>query len=152
MTDQGNTPRPVPSLAPREAVTDDDRNRYGLLLDRAAERGLIDPADYEVRLRDLADATSIEQLNRIVTELPAFTPAPAGPTRSRPRSGRATRTSHTAGRSGSQRPSSTPWVLLAVVVLVMAVALVVLGVLAAHLAHTHPSGAAPIAAISFPRL
>ena len=33
------------------------------LLDRAAERGLLSPYDYEARLRDLAEATSIEEMN-----------------------------------------------------------------------------------------
>ena len=53
------SPQPVPDLAagpyPR-AVTDEDRNRYGVLLDHAAERGLLSPAEYQVRLAELAEA------------------------------------------------------------------------------------------------
>ena len=53
-----------------EAISDDERNRYGLLLDRAAERGLLTPREYEVRLADLAAATSVDQMREIVTVLP----------------------------------------------------------------------------------
>jgi len=60
-----------------EVITDEVRIRYGLLLDRAAERGLLEPADYEVRLRALAGATTTEQMVDIVAELPAFTPPPS---------------------------------------------------------------------------
>ena len=59
------------------SVTDEDRTRYGRSSTSAAERGLLDPADYEVRLRELAEATTIEEMTEIVTELPAFT-APIG--------------------------------------------------------------------------
>ena len=68
-------PRPVPDLTvgsvPGE-VSDEERNRDRVLLDHAAERGLLTAAEYQVRLAELADATSIEQLQRIVTEFPAF--------------------------------------------------------------------------------
>jgi hypothetical protein len=53
-------------------VTDEDRNRYGVLLDHAAERGLLSPGDYQARLADVASATSLDELKRIVTELPVF--------------------------------------------------------------------------------
>ena len=57
-------PRPVPDLTvgsvPGE-VSDEERNRYGVLLDHAAERGLLTAAEYQVRLAELADATSIER-------------------------------------------------------------------------------------------
>src|SRR5271165_2674616 len=78
MTMNGNemaAPRPVPdltSVAPAPGVTDGDRNRYGVLLDHAAERGLLSPAEYQIRLAELAEASSVEQLHRIVTEIPAF--------------------------------------------------------------------------------
>lgn len=156
MTDGVDEPGPQPSSDPEAvsapAVSDEDRNRYGRLLDRAAERGLVDAYEYEVRLRDLAEATSIEELNRIVTELPAFTtaatPAGSGPRR-RSGTGRV--------RSGGSRTESTrssPWVLLAIVVAVVAVSMVLLAIFANHLAHTHNSGLGPVAtaSVSVPRL
>ncbi|MHB1517566.1 MAG: DUF1707 SHOCT-like domain-containing protein [Acidimicrobiales bacterium] len=63
---------PPPATGP-VAVSDDERNRYGLLLDRAAERGLLSTDEYDARLRDLAIAGSVEELQRIVAELPIFT-------------------------------------------------------------------------------
>ena len=53
-------------------MTDEDRNRFGILLDHASERGLLTPLEYEFRLSELAEATSMDELRRIVTELPAF--------------------------------------------------------------------------------
>lgn len=135
---------------------DGDRNRYGLLLDRAAERGLLTPFEYEVRLRDLASATSFEEMNRIVTELPAFV-APAdqaGPRRSRGASSAGglgappARPTGTAGRS-------SPWLLLAVLVAVAVVALVFLAVYAHHLGRSQgvapPIPSVPARLLSGPR-
>ncbi len=78
-------PSPVETAAPVGTVTDEERTRYGLLLDRAAERGLLDSAEYEVRLRQLAEATTTEQMVAIVAELPAFATqaAPSAPHQSR---------------------------------------------------------------------
>lgn len=139
MAEHGEGPRPVPSLAAEELVTDEDRNRYGLLLDRAAERGLIGPSDYEVRLQDLATATSVEQMNRIVTELPAFAPAPAPVRPSSPR-GRHAGGLGGAGAPITSRSRSSPWLLLVIVVVVLVASLVALGIVAAHVAHAHSSG------------
>ncbi len=63
---------PPPATGPI-AVSDDERNQYGLLLDRAAERGLLSTDEYDARLRELAIAGSVEELQRIVAELPIFT-------------------------------------------------------------------------------
>ena len=93
VTDEREDSSPVPPAGSGPDVTDDDRNRYGRLLDRAAERGLLGPHDYEIRLRDLASASTIDQMNQIVTELPAFASVP--PTASA-RMG--TRASRAAGR------------------------------------------------------
>ena len=159
-----SAPRPDPGVAPGVAgpgpaapvpdpgaVTDEERNRYGVLLDHAAERGLLPPAEYQVRLAELAEATSVEQLQRIVTELPAFAApgAPAAPPG---------RPAHAAGASArstpdpagldsalwanltpakSRRGSGNPWVILAVVIAVLLVAIVVLALVAGHVAHTH---------------
>ena len=164
-------PRPVPE-APvgGVAVSDEERNRYGALLDSAAERGLLTPEEYRARLVAVADADSVDDLRRLVTELPAF----GGPAVGIP-SGRSTgvgvtgaptaasapgasvpdvdallqagRTTSVARRSGSQ------WILLALVVAVLLVALVALGFVAAHVAHVHGStgAVAGVARISSPR-
>ena len=81
-------PPPAPEAStqtdPVEVITDEERTRYGLLLDSAAERGLLDPADYEIRLRELAEATTTAQMTDIVAELPAFAGGSAGPGRPDP--------------------------------------------------------------------
>ena len=153
-------PRRVPeadvsSQAP--AVTDEDRNRYGALLDAAAERGLLSPTEYQARLGEVAEASSVAELQRIVTELPAFgAPTAAG-------AGGAAASSGARGGTGGPAPAGgvpaapdldailwagrtravarkdrgNQWIVLAVVVAVLLVALVALGLVAAHLAHTH---------------
>jgi hypothetical protein len=168
-TDRTSTaaPRPVPELggeagAGRGAVSDADRNRYGLLLDSAAERGLLSPAEYEVRLVALADADTEDELRRIVTELPAFAPAgsTAPSTSTASALGPAARVDDPAALDSAlwanltparaRRGSGNPWVALAVLVLVLLVSLVVLAVVASHLAHTHPAAVAhaPAAVVS----
>jgi Domain of unknown function (DUF1707) len=129
-------PRPIPEAAAPDGdpttapVSDDDRQRYGVLLDKAAERGLLGPADYEVRLGELSTATSVDQMRRIVTELPAFS-APTGPlTTGRPRGAR-------PGRSRTAQ-----WVLLALVVVVVVASMVFFALYAQHLVHNHHTGLA----------
>ncbi len=143
-------PPPVHVPGGPAPVSDADRNRYGALLDRAAERGLLDAAEYQVRLVALAEATTLEQMHRIVTELPVFSAPPA-----KQRSGRAGRlrraphpvsplpvppggepvaavTGPTAAGVPAHRNS---WLVLVALVAVLVVSLVVLAVVAAHLAH-----------------
>jgi hypothetical protein len=155
MADESHQPRPVPSLAPEPPVTDEDRDRYGRLLDRAAERGLIGPADYRDRLRDLAEATTIEELTRIVSELPAFSVPPAA-TRSGPLGRRHALGPGSVGLSRGLERRPNPWVLLAIVVVVMAASLVLLAVFVEHLAHIHrtglPTGPAAVQTVSALRL
>jgi hypothetical protein len=132
-------------------VSDEDRNRFGLLLDRAAERGLLAPAEYQVRLRELAEATSVEEMTRIVSELPAFTEVPSAAKAKRPKA------PHSEPLLASARPSeprrNPPWALLLIVVVTIAVALVVLGLFAAHAIHTHSSGSQLVpASFSVPHL
>jgi hypothetical protein len=127
-----------------EAITDEERNRYGLLLDRAAERGLLGPSEYEVRLRELAEATTTEQMMQIVTELPVFNALPpnTAPKRSRPAGHSLARG---AGGSGPRR-RVTVWALLGLLVVVAVVSLVILAVSAERLTHRqgHNSGTAPV--------
>lgn len=140
-------PRPVPELGSSEAVTpppvpvpvtDTERQDYGRLLDRAFERGLVGQFDYEIRLRELSEATSIEELARIVTELPAFE-VPASPARV----GRSSiRDRSTRSRIGAEGRSN-PWVKLIVVVAIVVVAFVVLTLYAQHLVHSRPTGPPP---------
>jgi hypothetical protein len=52
------------------APSDEDRQHYGRLLDNAYSRGQIDQGEYSVRLSELAEASSIEQMKRIAQVLP----------------------------------------------------------------------------------
>jgi Domain of unknown function (DUF1707) len=154
--DAGEQP-PVPPLRDGAGVpvTDDDRNRYGMLLDKAADRGLLTTAQYEVRLRDLASAATTEEMLAIVTDLPAFTAVP-GATASAGRRGRMApgpSAGHPLtggpGSLGTRRrqPRTSAWLVLVVLVVVVAVALVVLGLAAARLHRPAPTGSPrPVAA------
>ncbi len=111
----GDTTRPEPRTAPQSPgspddrsnpVTDHDRTVYGDLLDRAAERGLLSEHDYQIRLGELAEATTVDQMQRIVTELPAFTPTPAAS--AHPLSRRDQAGQGSASRHRQQRRRSKP--------------------------------------------
>ena len=140
---------------PGHGVTDEDRNRYGVLLDRALDRGLLTPSDYQVRLTELAEATTIEQMHRIVTELPVFAAPPAktqGGSRRQvrvPRAGRAPQETATGNTYQSGTPAgrswegSGRWLVLAALVVVLVASLIVLALLAAHLTHTQSGGLVP---------
>jgi len=137
----------VPDTPAGARVTDEDRNRYGALLDRAADRGLLSLADYQVRLGELAEATTMDQMHRIVTELPVFSAPPAKTQASSRRRSRAT------VPTGPGLQGTTPdapwvgaagdrplegrgrWLVLAAMVAVLVVSLIVLAVFAAHLTH-----------------
>jgi hypothetical protein len=133
---------PVTPVAPVSGVTDEDRNRYGVLLDHAAERGLLSPAEYQVRLAELAEATSTDQLHQIVTELPAFR-GPAVVVGRPPAAGVTAGSELDAALWADRTPAVTrrgrdnPWIILIVMVAVLLVALVVLALVASHVAHAH---------------
>lgn len=136
----------IPSIetdAADEMVTDEERSRYGLLLDRAAERGLLEPTDYEVRLRALARATTTEQLVEIVAELPAFTPPPSSATPARSR-----RAGHSvSGRrpgGGGERRRMALWALLALLVIVAMASLVILALSVERLSKNRGSIGPPV--------
>jgi hypothetical protein len=122
-------------------VSDDDRTRYGMLLDRAAERGLLSADDYQVKLGELADATSIDQMNMIVSNFPALTLTPSSTRSTTSRRSTAALTSGVAlaPRPGGRRRSS-PWVLLGVLVFVVLASIVVFYVYAEHLVHSRGAG------------
>jgi hypothetical protein len=158
--DQRAAPRRVPELD--LGVTDEDRNRYGVLLDHAAERGLLSPTEYRVRLAGLAEATSLDELQRIVTELPVFDGLSTKSTKSvAPTPARADAVAASgldaalwAGLTPSS-PRNTrrgPWLVLVMVVVVLIVALVALAVVAAHFAHVHSAGQADAAVRAVSRL
>jgi hypothetical protein len=139
----------APSPPSRATVTDEDRNRFGVLLDRAVERGLLAPGEYQVRLRELAEATSVEEMTEIVSALPAFAAAASAP--KRPESVPEAFAFGTLPPLPERR--KPPWVMLIVVVVTVAVALVVLALFAAHAAHNHDSGGQPVrVTLSVPRL
>jgi hypothetical protein len=121
-------------------VSDDDRTRYGLLLDRAAERGLLSSYDYQVKLGELAEATTIDQMKTIVTDLPALTPPPTAtrPTSSKRSSAAVVQEVGLAAVGGRRR--SSPWVLLGVLVFVVLASIVFFYVYAEHLVHTRGAG------------
>ncbi len=151
-TDEGfRDPTVAPPGPPQaETVTDEDRSRFGVLLDHAAERGLLGPTDYEVRLRDLAEATSIEQMTAIVSELPAFTSI-AGTTAEQTRTASDALAFGTMASPVARRRA--PWALLVIVVAAVALALMVLALYTAHTVHTRTGGgqSAPVT-LSVPRL
>jgi hypothetical protein len=135
------------------AVPDTERVRYLTLLDKALDRGLLDPYDYELRVREVAEATSVGELQRIVTELPAFTHpnarpgAPVGAAGSRLRL-----RSLSADPAGLSVPGalptrsrrSRPWSLLVAVVVVVLLAFAVLAVFVEHEVHSRPPVAAAL--------
>jgi hypothetical protein len=140
-------------------VTDEERNRFGALLDKAAERGLLGPADYDVRLRELADAQTAEEMMAIVTDLPAFraaaSAAPTGTAGSRPAATRDLPSgapfAPMAPDRARPRRETAHWFVLIVLVAVVVVALAVLAIVAAHL-HRTPSGTTTSAVLSALRL
>ena len=173
--DGGPAPVGVPTL-----VTDEDRNRYGVLLDHAAERGLLSPAEYQTRLAEVAEASSVDELQRIVTELPAFgatpvirpavgrpTPVPGagdpGPAVMQPVSTQPGPVLEVppeldatlwAARTApvARRRTSNPWLILGVLVVLMLVSLVTLALVASHLAHTHHAGLHSVMTVDVSRL
>jgi hypothetical protein len=137
-------PSPQTSVQAENGVTDEDRNRFGTLLDHAAERGLLSVAEYEVRLGELAAATTIDEMREIVTELPVFTPM----VNTAPRSKRSGLSGGPVGSgsslatpgSGTSRRRANPWVVLGVLLVVAVVVLVFFVIYAEHLVHTHGAG------------
>jgi hypothetical protein len=143
--------RQVPSAVPIGAVSDEERTSYGLLLDRAAERGLLDPSEYEVRLRRLAEATTTAQMVAIVSELPAFIPPPT-PADHRSRSDIQS-ASRTAAGDG-QRRRLIIWVLMGVLVVLALVSLIILALSVGRLSRSRssmppppPAAARPVSAL-----
>ena len=160
-----------------QVVDDAELSRYGALLDRAAERGLLTPAEYGIRLGELAAATTVDEMIALVTELPVLATGATPDRRGRGLGGTPSR--RDAGPDGSPfggrnravgatvspgdlvgplpavSPGpgrSSPWFSLAVVVAVLVVAMVFFGVYAEHLIHAHsqglPAGPAPVARVS----
>jgi hypothetical protein len=119
-------------------VTDQDRTVYGDLLDRAAERGLLSEHDYQIRLGELAEATTVNQMQRIVTELPAFVSSPPASAHRPSRRAKPVKVPQPGTVTGRRR--SSPWVLLGIVVIVAAVSLVWLSIYADHLIRNHNAG------------
>jgi len=143
--------RQVPTAVPVGAVSDEERTSYGLLLDRAAERGRLDPSEYEVRLRRLAEATTTAEMVAIVSELPAFIPPPT-PADHRSRSDIQS-ASRTAAGDG-QRRRLIVWVLMGVLVVLALVSLIILALSVGRLSRSRssmppppPAAARPVSAL-----
>ncbi|MGH3576758.1 MAG: DUF1707 domain-containing protein, partial [Mycobacterium sp.] len=124
---------------PPATVTDEDRTRYGVLLDHAAERGLLAPYDYEMRLQDLASATTVDQMNHIVTELPVFTAVATPPKKSR-RAIPSVGPDRPLGAPTGGRRGANLWLLMAILVAIVVFSLVLLAVSARHAVRNHSSG------------
>ncbi len=148
---------PVPGgPVPGGPVTDDDRQRFGVLLDRALERGLLDPVEYQHRLGAIAAATTLEELRDLVTELPVLRTGAGVPVSGLgggPGGGSrygASGEAHQAwlaslGRpryGATSGPRRSPWPVLVVVLVVLVLLVVILAVVGAHLARTHQQGLA----------
>jgi len=138
----------IPSIEPEApddgVITDEVRTRYGLLLDRAAERGLLEPSDYEVRLRALAEATTTEQMVDIVAELPAFTPPPDRSTPAGPRRAGRSVSGPRPGRAAPGRRRMALWALLALLVVVAVASLVILALSVERLSKNRGSFGPPV--------
>jgi hypothetical protein len=149
-------PLPAPPAAavpaptgPAPEVTDEDRQQYGRLLDRAMERGLLSPYEYETRLGDLAEAPTLDDLKRIVTELPMFTASssPSKPARTSrfgrpPVPGASDGLPSMTGSAGSWPPGAVKsqrgrWTKLIIVLIVVIALFVALSIYAEHLVNTH---------------
>jgi hypothetical protein len=168
---QGAAPLPIPELGdpapvtPADhppAVTDEDRQQYGRLLDSAMERGLLSPYDYETRLSDLAEAPTIDELKRIVTELPIFGASASG---SKPAS-KPARPSLFGSSAASELSDGLPgtpgttralarsaaksqrsrWTKLIIVLVVVIALFVALSIYAEHLVHNHNNNPSSTAA------
>ncbi len=130
---------PPPSPDEQVGVSDEDRNSYGLLLDHAAERGLLSTDEYEVRLGELASATTIDEMRQIVTELPVFTAAAAAtPTKGTRRPGPVAGPNSVMALGGRRR--SSPWVVLGLVLVVVVGLMVLFTIYAEHLTRSHSPG------------
>jgi hypothetical protein len=144
----GSAPGPAtpPAGAPPTGVpvTDEDRQAYGRLLDRAFERGLLGSYDYEVRLRELSEATSVEEMKEIVTELPVFNLPTTGAKAKRPS------LAGTTAVGGAGVGAKSPWTKLVVLVVAVAVVFVLLALYAEHVVHgrTGGTGGAPPPAVA----
>jgi len=170
-------PAPVPELSPSPArsevgpgevpaasglIRGTDREAYARLLDRAHARELLNPVEYQLRLAELADAGTVEEMKRIVTDLPALAgvngaaggngAGPRSPTRSDRRSTGLAAWPGVAGYRVSRRragatPGTRPWTVLALVMVVVILVFALLVVYAdrvVHESHTR-SGSLPAA-------
>ena len=149
---QPKVPQPTDHQPP---VTDDDRQLYGRLLDSAMESGLLGAYDYETRLSDLADASTIDEMKKIVTELPMF--SASAPT-AKPRksslfstSPGSPRSQTTPGSEYSRIPGvatkgrSNPWTKLIILLVVVVVMFVALSIYAEHLVHNRHNSSSAVA-------
>ena len=140
---------PPPAAPPTQAasptgapVTDEDRQTYGRLLDSAFERGLLGSYDYEVRLRELSEAASIEEMKKIVTELPVFALPTAG--------AKAKRSSLSGTPTVGGTGAKSPWMKLVILVVAVVIAFVLLALYAEHIVHNRTGGTsgAPAAVVA----
>jgi hypothetical protein len=119
------------------------------------ERGLLGTYDYEIRLHDLAEASTIDEMKKIVTELPMFSaPTPsAKPRKSSPLSTSPSPpgSSSTPGSAYSRIPGvatkgrSNPWTKLIILLVVVVIMFAALSIYADHLAHNRQNSSSAVA-------
>lgn len=153
--DHPGAPRPEPPGA-SGLIDGADREAYARLLDRARARGLLSPVEHQLRLAELADAGSVAEMRRIVTDLPMLnrfdTTAPRSPVRSdRPATGLAAWPGAAGYRASRRRaaatPGSRPWIVLATLIVVVVLVFALLVVYADRVVHeSHAQSGAPPAA------
>ena len=131
------------------------------------ERGLLTPYDYETRLSDLAEAPTLDELKRIVTELPMFGAAasaskpaskPAKPSLfgGSPVSGPSDGLPITPGTTralarSAAKSQRSRWTKLIILLIVVIALFVALSIYAEHLVHNHNNNPSALAAWVAPR-
>ena len=134
-----------------------DREAYARLLDRARARELLSPVEHQLRLAELADAGTVEEMKRIVTDLPALAGVNGGAPRSATRADRRSTGLaawpgvagfRASGRRAAATPGTRPWTVLALVMVVVVLVFALLVVYADRVVHqSHvQSGSLPVAA------
>jgi hypothetical protein len=133
-----------PGVERLEEPDDDDRQRYGRLLDSARMRGLIDDEEYSRRLTELGEASTEAEMREMVARLPAMR-AGAGADATAPASGLdPVDLARLMKRSGRDQGQNRRWAALVAIALMFLV-LIVLGIVLAMSVHSRSGDGAPFA-------
>jgi hypothetical protein len=120
-------------VASAETPTDDDRQRYGRLLDSAYSRRLIDDSEYSRRLEELVEADSIERMDQIVGVIPTgLDPVDMA---------------RLTGPRKQPNPAAKRRQTAIIAIVFLFLMLIILGVLLAVSVHNHQSGLGALTAV-----